>query len=243
MDRERRKIYRVVPDDAHRLEVTVRTEDGKAFRGEVLDVTIDGAGTRFERETGPVFGLGHSVTLIFSAPWLDEPVEVSAKVRSRVERGKSRHYRYGFVLDQSVELEKRLPGGVFRLSNRRVAYRVSPDPTKPVAVAIKVPGARTPKVTARLKDISVSGLALLVDPEAESTLGELDVIEMSFRLPTSDKDFQLVGWIRSRELVNEHARYGVEFDDKRSKHFARRRDEIFAYVADRQRQELQKPVH
>ena len=242
MDRERRKVYRVVPDDAHRLDIAVKTEDGKAFRGEVLDVAIDGAGTRFERETGPVFGLGHSVALIFSAPWLDEPIEVSGKVRSRIELGEYRQYRYSFEFDQSAELQKRLPEGVFRLFNRRCAYRTSPDPAKPVAVVIKPPGVGMAKVTARLKDISVSGLALLVDPEAENTLGELDVIEMSFRLPTSDQDFQLVGWIRSRELVNEHARYGVEFDDKRSKHFARRRDEIFAYVADRQRQELRKPV-
>ena len=96
------------------------------------------------------------------------------------------------------------------------------------------------KVTAHLKDISVSGLALLVDLEAEDALGELDVIEMSFRLPTSDKDFRLVGSIRNRELVNEHVRYGVEFDDKRSKYFPRQQDEIFAYVMHRQRAALRK---
>ena len=230
----RRKVYRVVPDEAHQLDVAIRTENGKVFRGEVVDVTIDGAGTRFEREAAPAFALGHPVTLIFSAAWLDEPVDVSAKVRSRAGQGEYQQYHYGFAFDQSAELPNRLPKRVFQVFNRRGAPRVPLDPTKPVEVAIKAPGVGTSTVTGCLKDISVSGLALLVEPEAAYTLGALDVIEMSFHLPTRDKAFQLVGWIRNRELVHEHVRYGVEFDHTHSQVFSPAARKIFAYVMHRQ---------
>lgn len=219
MSRERRRVYRVVPGEAHHLDVAIRTENGKVFRGEVLDVTIDGAGALFEREAAPPFALGHPVALRFSATWLDEPVDVSGEVRSRAMQGEDQLYHYGFAFNQSAKLQKRLPTRSFRVFNRRGAPRVSLDPTKPVEVVIKPPGIGTSMVTGCLKDISISGLAVLVDPDAEYTLGALDTIEMSFHLPTRVKTFHLVGWIRNRELVHEHIRYGVEFDHTHTQAF------------------------
>lgn len=243
MERGRRKHYRVIPGQTRRLDVSVRVEgDGRVFRGEVLDMTIDGAGVRFTTDAAPVVALGHSVMLTFSASWLDESFEVSGTVKSRIELGESREYRYGFAFDQSAELQKRLPSGVFQLFNRRGAYRVSTDPADPVAVTVRLPRVDMDPVTARLKDVSVSGLALLVSSGAEKTLGACDSVEMSFRLPTSDKDLHLVGWIRNRQLNHEHVRYGVEFDEERSHNFTRQQDEIFAYVMHRQREALQTPM-
>ena len=219
MSRERRRVYRVVPDEAYHLDVAIRIENGKVFRGTVLDVTIDGAGALFEREGAPPFTLGHPVALRFTAKWLGEPVDVSGKVKSRAVHGEDQQYHYGFAFDESTKLQKRLPTRSFRIFNRRGAPRVSLDPSKPVEVVIKPPGIATSMVTGCLKDISVSGLAVLVDPDAEYTLGALDVIEMSFHLPTRVRAFQLVGWIRNRELVHEHIRYGVEFDHTHTQAF------------------------
>lgn len=242
MDSEKRRVYRVAPDDVNALDVTVKTEDGEVFPGKVLDVTIDGVGISFEKEGGPELGLSKKVTLIFSGAALDDPVEVFGDVTSRVEAGELRHYRYGFAFDQSAELEKRLPAGIFGLFNRRGAFRISPDPTKPVEVSVTAPGVRGTKITTLLKDISISGLGFLLEPEAESILGAIEVIEMSFRLPTSDEDFELLGRIRRRELIEKDILYGVQFDDQ-TEDFARRREEISAYVMHRQREELRNRKH
>ena len=242
MDSEKRRVYRVAPDEVNALDVTVKTEDGEVFPGKVLDITIDGVGISFEKEGGPELGLSKKVTLIFSGAALGDPVEVFGEVRSRVEAGEFRHYRYGVAFDQSAELEKRLPAGIFRLFNRRGAFRSSPDPTKPVEVSVTVPGVKGTKITTLLKDISISGLAFLLEPEAESILGAIEVIEMSFRLPTSDEDFELLGRIRRRELIEKDILYGVEFDDQ-TEDFGRRREEISAYVMHRQREELKNRNH
>jgi hypothetical protein len=58
MDREGRKSYRVPLGDEHSLDIVVKTASGETFSGELLDITAEGAGTRFKREVGPTLAVG-----------------------------------------------------------------------------------------------------------------------------------------------------------------------------------------
>ncbi len=248
MDREGRKSYRVPLGDEHSLDIVVRTASGETFPGELLDITAEGAGTRFKREVGPTLAVGEPTTLTFTSARLRSPVKINAKVRSRTELGSFRSYRYGFEFDEWQELQKRLSGEIHRLFNQRSVYRVEPDPAEPVDARIRVSPEFFPdlpqqfEANGRVKNISPVGIAILVDHEVETKLAAIDQVITAFQLPASDQMLEVVSWIRNRQLQDDRVCYGLEFDKDRSKDFEKQNSQIIKYVRRRQLAEpLSKP--
>jgi c-di-GMP-binding flagellar brake protein YcgR len=244
MDREGRKSYRVPLGDEYSLDVVVKTASGETFPGELLDITAEGAGTRFKREVGPTLAVGEPTTLTFTSARLRNPIKVCAKVRSRTESGSFRSYRYGFEFDEWQELQRRLSGEIHRLFNQRSLYRVEPDPAEPVDVQIRVvapesfPDLPQPfEANGRVKNISPVGIAILVDHEVETKLAAIDQVITAFQLPASDRMLEIVSWIRNRRLQDDRVCYGLEFDEDRSKDFGKQNSEIVKYVRRRQLEE------
>ena len=242
-----RKRYRVTPDEAQSLEVLVATMDGGAFSGELLDITIEGAGTRFRRDAGPTLAVGQTAILTFTSVRLREPIKVRAKVRSRVEMGAFRSYRYGFEFDQWDDQERRLSWEIRRLFNQRGDYRAEPNTAEPIAAVLKMardeqspqPGGAGGaggefEEAGVLKDLSTTGIAIAVDHDAETTLATADRVEVAFQLPNSAANLHLTGWIRHRELDEDRVCYGIEFDLDRSKQFKRQHGAITSYIRRRQ---------
>lgn len=255
MDLDGRKRYRVTPDEAYTLAVTVKTADGETFAGELLDIAIDGAGTRFPRDVGPTLAVGQTATLTFTSVRLRKPIQVHAKVRSRVELGAFRSYRYGFEFNEWEELERRLSGEIHELFNQRVSYRVEPDPVQPMEAVLKLTHASQLLVrdapadeagefeaVGQIKDISAIGIAIIIDREVEVTLASTDLVDVSFRLPKSDKTVQLVSWIRNRELQGDNVCYGLEFDPDQSEYFTGQQNEIVKYIKRRRLEEPPKTL-
>jgi hypothetical protein len=242
MDADGRKHYRVTPDQQQSLDVTVQTADGQTFSAELLDITVEGAGTRFRRDAGPTLALGQAATLTFTSARLHQPIHVHAKVRSRAELGAFRSYRYGFEFDERDELQRQLSGEIFRLFNQRLSYRVEPDPAEPIEALISLPelDAAAPHPVAdsiargQVKDICGIGAAVLLDRVVETTFAATDLVEVSFKLPLRSTDVRLMAWIRHRELQDEYVCYGLEFDAARSKHFTQQQNEILKYARRRQ---------
>ncbi|MFQ5937620.1 MAG: PilZ domain-containing protein [Acidiferrobacterales bacterium] len=242
MDVEGRKFYRVTPDQPHSLDITVETADGETFPAELLDLTVEGAGTRFRREAGPTLAIGQGARLTFKSARFRRPIHVHAKVRSRVELGAFRSYRYGFEFDERDELQRQLSGEIHRLFNQRLAYRVEPDPADPVDAEITLDLGDPPLLSAsddfrahgRVRDLCASGTAILVDRSVETTLAATDLVAVSFQLPTSGVELQFSAWIRHRELQGERVCYGLEFDADRSQRFNTQQGEIMKYVKRRQ---------
>lgn len=246
MDFDGRKRYRITPGEDHSLDVTVKTAEGTAFPGELLDITIEGAGTRFRRDAGPTLAVGQPATLTFTSVRLRKPISIRAKVRSRVEMGEFRSYRYGFEFDQWEELEGRLSREIHHLFNQRVVYRVEPDPVveavlrlPPEPPAGGQPDQETPAFEAAgpIKDLSAVGIAVLVDRAAEEAFATIDLVEIAFRLPTSSETLKLMGWIRHRQLKEDRVYYGLEFDPDRSARFDQQQHAIVRYVKRRQLEE------
>jgi hypothetical protein len=238
MDTDGRRRYRVAPDQQQSLDVTVQTADGQIFAAELLDLTIEGAGTRFRRDAGPTLALGQGATLTFTSARLLRPIHVHAKVRSRVELGAFRSYRYGFEFDERDELQRQLSGEIHRLFNQRLDYRVEPDAAEPVEAMIKLYEAEPSaapmnsdfRAIGRVKDICGVGAAVLLDREVETTLAATDLVAIDFRLPPNDVMLQFTAWIRHRELHEESVCYGLEFDSGRSDQFRRQQNEILKYT-------------
>ena len=243
MDREGRKSYRVPLGDEYSLDVVVKTASGETFSGELLDITAEGAGTRFKREVGPTLAVGEPTTLTFTSARLRTPIKVCAKVRSRTEMGSFRSYRYGFEFEEWQELQRRLSGEIHRLFNQRSLYRVEPDPAEPVDAQIRVSPESFPdlpqqfEASGRVKNISAVGIAVLVDHEVETKLAAIDQVITAFQLPASDRRLEVVSWIRNRQLQDDRVCYGLEFDKDRSKDFDEQNSEIVKYVRRRQLEE------
>ncbi|MDX1489336.1 MAG: PilZ domain-containing protein, partial [Acidiferrobacterales bacterium] len=194
-----------------------------------------------------VLPIGLATTLSFTAPWMRAPIQVDAKVISRVESGASRIYRYRLKFD-SDELKRRLSREASRVYNQRTANRVTPPPGESVAVALKLPAADRSlelptnatadvSVTGRLKDISTGGVGVFLGRKAENVLADTELVEISFELPPSSEPLTLMGWIRHRRLKGNRMSYGIEFDTELSKNFAPQLDRINHYIVRHQEQE------
>jgi hypothetical protein len=235
VDAEGRRHYRVTPGEEYTLDVTVETVDGRSFPGELLDITIEGAGTRFLRQAGPALAVGQSATLTFTSARLRHPIHVRAKVRSRAELGAFRSYRYGFEFDEREELARQLSGEIHQLFNQRGIYRVQPDPAQPLSIVITLlpedhSGPEGFETVGTVKDISIVGAAILVDRSAETTLAATDLIQAMFRLPSSSSALRFAAWIRHRELQDNCVCYGLEFNSIQSANFKQQQNEVLKYA-------------
>ena len=233
--------YRTMPGGEERLDVAGKTASGEAFLGEIVALNSDGAVTHFARERKPRLAVGQRTMLTFTASWLAVPIEIEATVESREEREAFRCYR--FLFEKSEGLESQLSEGLYQVCNRRSALRVEPHPKQPIEVALKIPqglagesgDASELHATVRLRDISATGVGLILESHFERVFAAVDFAEMCFCLPPSSTPVHLAAWIRYRQLEGDSVRYGLQFTPKHSVRFEAQRVEIIDYVTRRQR--------
>ena len=238
MNDERRHVYRVAPGDEDGLQVTLHTEAGEVSGDEIVDVTIEGAGARFESGGTPALVVGDAATLRFNSPALNEPVEVSATVVARKEVELHRHYSFRF---EGHELERALPREFYRLFNRRGAYRAAePSDSSPIQVTMKVAAEADGEqvASAKLKNISATGLGALADADTASRLEGITLVEISLQLPDVPRTLRLAAWIRNQETTDDNVYYGLMFDSKRTEDFLEQLEEIGDYVMCRYRESV-----
>lgn len=125
-----------------------------------------------------------------------------------------------------------------RLFRRRNAFRAKPDPRIPVGVVIETPSGLRSR--AELFDISATGMAVVIDPDAENSLFRKEPLRLHFRLPGQAQVFDMYARIRSRSLYGSAIRYGLDFDTKASKQAVLQGERIIKYVMDRQIKAIQR---
>lgn len=227
--------------EVHGLEVAAMTADGNTALGKLIDLTVESAAVSFPRYADAALPVGSRSTLIFTAPWLQTPLQVGASATSRADSGELRKYYYQLHFE-SEEQRRRLSREAGRVRDQRMASRVRPSATEPVVVRVELTGEHQSssdnavELKGSLKNISVGGAAVLIDREAEAALATTDVIDVSFQLPQGSKLLRLRGWIRHRELQDDLMSYGLEFDRTHAEDFAEQLDEIVRYIAQRRRE-------
>lgn len=117
-------------------------------------------------------------------------------------------------------------------------YRVFPDPKNPLEVRLRPRGTEAWYRTL-LKDVSASGMGVLVDAFTDRALAEHREVDIVLELPGLDSLIACVGRIRYRRLVGCGIKHGVEFAPDLTPGFASVERRVNEYVMNRQRQLLQ----
>lgn len=229
--------------EVHGLEVAAMTAQGDTALGKLTDLTSEGAAVSFPRYADATLPVGSRSTLIFTAPWLQTPLQVEACATSRADSGELRNYRYQLHFE-SEEQRRRFSREAERVRDQRMASRVKPSIAEPVLVRVELAAQKEDQsvaqddfeVTGNLKNISAGGAAVLVERDAETMLATTDAVNVSFELPQGSRPLHLRGWIRHRELQGDLMSYGLEFDRARAEDFTEQLDEIVSYIARRRRE-------
>jgi len=234
--KDRRAVYRTVPESEDALGVELKSPTGEPVPGEVADVSSCGAGVLFNCEVAPALAMGETATLLFSSPILLKPLEVCAKVVARTELEASRRYGFQFVKELLLR-DPRLQ----RLFSRRGAYRVAPGRDEFIEIRLRVLGNDHSQVlpAARCKDISATGIGLETEIGTDTALKDVEVVEVSFKLPGRKTTQTLLTRIVNRRLSESAVLYGLLFDAEQSQNFSGQQQDIITYVMQRQRQGLQ----
>ncbi len=237
MEQNRRALYRVKPEAKEHLELAIGDTDDRAIADEIVDITIEGVGSRFSLEGTPSLSVGDPVTMSINSPELPQPIELRATVTSRIEDRQNRHYSFHF--DGESGLEKRLPKQYFHLFNRRGSYRAPhPEREPPIDVEISTSGTQSQPLTAtaRLDNISTTGLGAVADHEVAESLAEADSIQIALRFPESNRTLNITAWIRNRREYGDVVYYGLMFDSVRTSDYLDKEEEIVEYVLCRYRE-------
>lgn len=234
-----RAIVPIAPDRNAPLRLEVRTSHGERYAGEVTDAPRGCVGMRFPQVGLPPFAVGSQVTLALTSRHLPAPIELPATVLSRAEMDGYR--RYSFRFEGQAASTHPVAEEFYRLFNRRSAERVEPPLDERVQVQLQVPQQRSPHSTlmADLKDISATGMSVVADPDIDYLLADTELVRVTIRLPTSDRDLECVAWIRSRALERGLLAYALQFDPDRSRDFYTQQEAIMDYVMRRLLEELQ----
>lgn len=232
---ERRKVYRNDPQQAA-IVVTIRPVDGEAISSTLRDVSGDGLAVYAPQESGLGLYVGEEVKLELWGGIVERPITIGARLRHRLMEEDA--CRYGFQFVDRDSLVHVLTGKLWKLFNRRRAFRVQPHPAQPIEVALAALDDVETRAGGMLADISRFGLGVSVDLGAERAMQAVDWVEASFRLPDTSEPLEFVGLIRARNLEEEQVRYGIELSETRSENFERQQQAIEDYVIRRRREAL-----
>lgn len=239
MQSENRKHYRAQPDPKLQLHATVKAVSGVTWQGPVMDASIGGISVLFPDDAAPCLPIGEEVTIALHTVEDERGMEVPSQLVHwhQSENGPL----FGFRFDDLL-LEEKMSRKLLRLFNRRAAFRIAPDPRTEVLVRLYSPADPENTVTARLLDISVLGLGILVEKWVERFLFPLDVIACECDLP-GPTAVRVVAETMDRRLKETRIVYGLRFLPDLTTNFEHQQLIIGEYIARREREEMRDKVH
>lgn len=209
-----------------RLTLLVHDAANGSHPGRVLCAEVDGASalliSGFQRHKAPRIDIGEEVRL--SLPRLRseaQPFPARALLRSEDRTQVRYHFEVGPAIGWVLA----------KITDRRLAARVRPYPLAPIgaALASRRGGVRFP-VT--VKDISATGIALLVRAEHEPRLFSDWNVQIWLQIPVDEgPDIELFGRVCTRRREGEGICYGIDFDIDATPDFGQKQDVIHEYVA------------
>jgi hypothetical protein len=212
-------------------ELTVRLDlSGESVEASVRQIGWGDAVLSFPVAAAPILLIGQTLLLRFRGPSLPQGALVRAFVRQRAEEEGERVYR--------VQLEHG-DGTAFEAAvNRRAAFRVTPDPVAPIRVILRELEHQR-RVGAVLRDLSESGMSVLLAKEDEWVLAAASVIQADFFLPPVPRLLRFEADVRHRRLERTAVHYGMRFNTA-AEGFEEARETVATYVAERQRAMLRR---
>jgi len=245
MVEDQRRHYRVQPDPALGLVVTLIAPGTTGRAGQLLDVSVAGACVIFPRGEGPRIGLNADVTLVFSSPQLAEPIAIEAVSAWQVEQVEG--VRFGF----KFSIKRTLAGQLYGLFNRRRFYGVKPDPSEPIEILCsplgdepaEPPALGSGDVVAVVEYISAGGVSIDVAPSVAGVLQGNLYVSLSFDVRGASDRRVVVGRTCNTRNPGKVLRCGLEFDRNHSPGFPETEMRLNRYVMERQRLLLLQSSH
>ncbi|MGD2018208.1 MAG: hypothetical protein PVJ89_08840 [Planctomycetota bacterium] len=179
----------------------VRVEDGPQVKGCVVDAAFARLDVRFEGPNPPALPITGAVSMSFSSNGSIEGVEAPGRVIERRELDSARLY----VIQVPPEIARQ----VLQSEGLRGDYRLNTLRHQGVSARLRVAGGDWGKVL--LKNLSVSGAAVLLSPQAEGALAGHEEVELELGL---DGEWSAVLRTRilQRRLEGPRVSCGVLFD-------------------------------
>lgn len=234
---ERRASHRIPAKEENRVEVSLWTHRGESLVGELLDISANGIALRFSLAADPHLPPGETVILPFTLPNRHDPVTLKAIVRTRKQV--EGWWRYGLQFQLEYPFHAQFAEQFYALFNRRDAIRVKPRAETPVAVTVEVIGELSGRTfPARLKDVSVTGIGVLLAPDTGTALAAADLLGISLRFPISGRTLNIAGRIRHRTPQAGALCCGLRLAPDHCEHFESDQEELSDYVIHRQLEEL-----
>ena len=222
-----RRVYRADVSGEEGLSLTLKTAAGRFFRGRLFDLSLLGAGARFEGDPVPKLNPGDVVTLHLESSQLAGSLTVVGTVRSVF--WVSGYERYGFEFEAPEALSTGLTSRWFLWMNRRRAPRAKLAEGE--AVAVRLRAASGMQWQGRIMDISAGGICLWIDGDAEPDFGAQ--CKITFRLPGDRRLLSLWADIRRREPQNGGVQLSFEFNSERTDRFKAQTTTINRFVVAR----------
>ena len=202
-------------------------ESGKTS-GEVVDLNPKEGMVRIPIAQDPSFFIGESVS--FEVDSKAGSGRTTAIVRSRAELDGFR--RFGLACEAST-LGSQLSSDLIRHFEQLRQHRVQPQTA--VRVEVKARG-RDIRTTGQMRNVSASGIAVVIDAEAERAFARIVDVDLEFRLPGNNQALVLCSAIRHR-CQQEHGDgvcMGLTFDADKSSAFDVQQRAIADYILTRQ---------
>jgi len=222
-----RRVYRADVSGEERLGLTLETAAGRSFRGRLFDLSLLGAGARFDGDPALKMNPGDVVTLHLESSELAGSLTVAATVRSVF--WVSGYERYGFEFEAPEALSTGLTSRWFLWMNRRRAPRETLAEGE--AVAVRLRAASGIQWQGRIVDVSAGGICLWIDGDAEPGLGA--PCKITFRLPGDRRLLSLWAELRRREPRNGGVQLSFEFNSESTDRFKAQTATITRFVVAR----------
>jgi len=226
--RERRGPYRQAPSSSQPLSAMLEIPDRDPVLGELLDLTAVGAGVRVPFATDPNLSIGDVIEVTIGS-MMRTPVETPARVLN-VAQPAPGFTRYGLEFINVGNLYSQLDSFYARFFNRRRHPRVRPVFDQVLRVELAWASA---DLTARVYDVSESGMALTLPRSFELDL-ELDgPVSIRFQLPHTGAPVEGLARVHYDVQLEKRRLAGIEYDLESPKGMSQHLPAIREYVAQR----------
>jgi len=239
--KERRRSKRVTLEKPDRLPAAVETPGGTDIDGHLNDFSVDGVAISFSGKDIPPLFMGQTVTLTLRVPMPSQKysvVSIDAQVRNFVYDPATEIARCGLEFENRIRRDSNLFSALYTIANQRNAVRIEPDRQSPVTIELKTPNGLQAEGT--IRDISATGVSIVVSGDLEKSDIGMDTIELSFSLPDTEGDVDLSGTIRHKKLDMDATWVGIEFDEQEDTRTDTQQQKILRYIMQRQRELLKK---
>ncbi len=208
--------------ESYALSVRLDSFDAGVIKAAGQQLTV-----LFSERNSPPLCIGQKVTLRFLDGGAVHGKQAKARVTAWRDRGTHR------------EVEFRMHAEIVTLAaaalGLRDDVRVAPNPADRIVARVRALG-RTDWRRTLLKDVSLTGIGVLVNSDTDQELVETSLVEVSLGALDEEGPIEFVGKIRFRGIEGCSIRHGIEIIPKLTNGFAALEERLTKYSLKRQRE-------